>query len=80
MLGKIKGKRRRAWQRTSWLDSIIDLMDMNLSKLWEAVERGTVWHVAVHGVAKHQTQLNDCITAIICTNSHVVEDCHSLSI
>ena len=38
MLGKIKGKRRRGWQRTRWLDSIIDSMDMNLSKLQEIVE------------------------------------------
>jgi len=42
-----------------WLDSITDLMDMNLSKLWEAVEDRGVWHVAVHGVAKTQTELNN---------------------
>ena len=33
-LEKIEGKRRRGQQRMRWLDSIIDLMDMNLSKLW----------------------------------------------
>ena len=33
MLGKIEGKRRRGQQRMRWLDSITDLMDMNLSKL-----------------------------------------------
>ena len=32
ILGKTKGKRRRRWQRTRWLDSIADPMDMNLSK------------------------------------------------
>ena len=32
MLGKMESKRRRGWQRMSWLDSIIDSMDMNLSK------------------------------------------------
>ena len=37
MLGKTEGK-RRGWQRMRWLDSISDLMDMNLSKLWEAVK------------------------------------------
>jgi len=33
LLGKIEGKRRRGWQRVRWLDSIPDLVDMNLSKL-----------------------------------------------
>ena len=33
MLGKIERKRRRGWQRMRWLNSIIDSMDMNLSKL-----------------------------------------------
>ena len=38
MLGKIEGKRRRGWQRMSWLDSITNLMDLNLSELQEIVE------------------------------------------
>ena len=54
MLGKIEGK-RRAWQRMRWLDSITDSMDTNLSKLWEIVKNRTVWHVAVHGIAKSRT-------------------------
>ena len=38
MLGKIEGKRRRGRQKMRWLDGIIDLMAMNLSKLQERVE------------------------------------------
>ena len=34
MLGKIKGMRRRGWQRMRWLGGIIDSRDMNLSTLW----------------------------------------------
>ena len=29
ILGKIKGERRRGWQRMRWLDGITDSMDMN---------------------------------------------------
>ena len=37
MLGGIGGRRRRGQPRMRWLDGIIDLMDMNLSELWELV-------------------------------------------
>ena len=38
MLGKIEGRRRRGRQRTRWLDSITDLMDISLSELREMVK------------------------------------------
>ena len=55
MLGGIRGKRRRGWQRLRWLDGITDLMDVSLSELleWEA------WHASIHGVTKSQTWLSN---------------------
>ena len=42
MLGKIEGRRRRGRQRMRWLDNITDLMDINLSKLWESEGWGSL--------------------------------------
>ena len=56
MLGKTEGRRKRQ-QRMRWLDGITDLMDMNLSKLWQIVYDRESWHAAVQGVTKNQTQL-----------------------
>ena len=36
------------------LDSIIDSMDMKVSKLWEIVEDREAWHAVVHGVAESE--------------------------
>ena len=54
MLGKTEGRRRER-QRTIWLDSIIDSMDMNLGKFQEIVEDGGTWCDADHEVGKSQT-------------------------
>ena len=51
MLGGIGGRRRRGQQRMSWLDGIMDSMDMNLSELREMVMDREAWRAVTHGQA-----------------------------
>ena len=64
MVGKIEGRKKRGWQRMRWLDDIVDLMDMSLSKLQEVVKDRKIWSAAVHGTSKSQTWLSNWITAV----------------
>ena len=56
ILGEIEGRRRRGQQRTGGLDSITDLMDMNLNKLQEILKDREAWCAAVYRVSKSWTQ------------------------
>ena len=42
-----------------WLDGIIGLMDMSLSKLLEILKNREAWRAAVHGVTKSRTRLSN---------------------
>ena len=43
----------------SWLDGIVDAIDMSLSELWELVMDPEAWRAVIHGVTKSQTRLRD---------------------
>ena len=47
MLGGIEGRKRRGGQRMRWLDGITDLMEMNVSELWELVMDREAWRAVI---------------------------------
>ena len=56
--GKIEGKGRRDAAEDE-IDSIINSINMSLSKLWEIVEDRGAWHAMVHKDAKNWICLSD---------------------
>ena len=59
LLGRIKGRRRRGWQRMRWLDGITESTDMSLSKFQQMVKHREAWCAAVRRVTNTETQLSN---------------------
>ena len=60
--GKDWGQEEKVAPDDEMADSIIDSMDVSLSKLWETVKERKAWHAAVHGVPMSRTWFCDWTT------------------
>ena len=66
ILGKIEDRRRRGQQRMRWLDGIIDVLVMGLTRHQELVMDREAWCTAVHGITEsdnYVTELNWTVIA-----------------
>ena len=67
ILEKMEGRGWERGQRMSWLDGMMESMDVSLSKLWEMVKDREAWLAAGHGVTKARMRLSDGrATAVVC--------------
>ena len=57
--GKDRRQEEKGATEDEMLDSLIDSMGMNLSKLWEIVRDRGAWWATVDEAAKSRTQLSD---------------------
>ena len=64
LMKRAKALEKTLMLRMRWLDSIIDILDMNLSRLWETMKDKEDWSAAVHGITKSRTQLSDWTTMV----------------
>ena len=59
------------------MDGITDSVDMSLSKLREMVKDREIWHAAVYGVTKSQTQLSEQQINTLILPKHLLLSCQS---
>ena len=63
MLGKTEGRKTGRWQRMTWLDGIINSMDISLNKLQGKLNAREAWRAAVHEVTETWTWLSNWTTS-----------------
>ena len=70
--GKDWKQEEKGTKEDEMVDGIINSMDMSLSKIQEMVKDREAWHVAVYGVTKSQTWLNDWTTVSLWRSHKVI--------